>query len=293
MQSSLGIFFALGALLSWGFEDFFIQRTVRAIGTWKALFFICATGGVILLPFVYQRLPDILSAPGLVSMLLVATTAALAMGLFDFEAFRRGKLAIVEPIISFELPLTIGFVVFLRHEQLGPIQLLLTFVVFCGILLSITIQESHLHYHKRIFEKGVLLAFGAAIASALSNFLIGSSSQDIDPLVTIWFIHTLVALVSAGVLLARGDFAALLSDFRRQYAVIVPEVVFDNLGWVCFAVGASLIPIAITTTISESYVALAVLLGIFITKEKLQRHQFVGIVLAVCGVILLSLVTIP
>src|SRR5688500_18454885 len=51
-----GIFFALIALFSWGFGDFFIQRTTRVIGIWKALFFIAFTGGMVLFPFIRNDL---------------------------------------------------------------------------------------------------------------------------------------------------------------------------------------------------------------------------------------------
>lgn len=291
MQNSLGIFFALGALLSWGFGDFFIQRTVRAIGTWKALLLICATTTFVLFPFVVTEFSLFISNSGNFWLLSFASLAALVMAVFDFEAFKRGKLAIVEPIISFELPLTIALSVLIWHERLQPIQSLLVFVVFCGILLSITVHEQHLQYHKRILEKGVVLALIAAIGSALSNFFIGASSQEMNPLVTIWFVHTFLALVSVVVILMQGGFRTLVSDVRKNYSIVVSEIVFDNAGWLAFAAATTYIPIAIATTISESYIALAVLLGIFVTKEKLQRHQFIGVILAMCGVIILSIVT--
>jgi drug/metabolite transporter (DMT)-like permease len=60
------------------------------------------------------------------------------------------------------------------------------------------------------------------------------------------------------------------------------------VAWVSFAKATTFIPIAIATTISESYIALAVLLGLFVNREKLRTHQILGITLATFGVIILA-----
>jgi len=48
------------------------------------------------------------------------------------------------------------------------------------------------------------------------------------------------------------------------------------------------LPISIATTISESYVILAALLGYVIGKERLTSHQKTGAVVAIFSVIILS-----
>lgn len=68
-MATLGIIFALGALLSWGFGDFFIQKTVRAVGDLKTLFLIDAIGALVLLPFIWGELPITLSNPSHVLLL--------------------------------------------------------------------------------------------------------------------------------------------------------------------------------------------------------------------------------
>jgi len=63
------------------------------------------------------------------------------------------------------------------------------------------------------------------------------------------------------------------------------------LSWtsrIFFAASMSLIPIAIAVSISESYVALAAILGILVNKERLMKHQKIGLVISIASVILLS-----
>src|SRR3989344_3880433 len=286
MSHSAGILFAFIALVSWGFGDFFIQRTVRVVGSWRALFFIGIVGLVGLLPFVKNDLVSLSGANLLLLSLLGVIVVFTAF--FDFEALRRGKIAIVEPIIGLELPITVGLSITLAGESLSFLQLLLIGIVFIGIMFAITAHHAYLHYHKRIFERGVILASVGAIGMALTNFLVCVSSQDRSPLITIWFAHSLVAVVCGAYILFKGEFWNLISDFKKYPKPIIGQSILDNVAWVSFAKATTYIPIAIATTISESYIALAVLLGLFVNRERLRTHQIVGVTLAIIGVIMLS-----
>lgn len=286
MSHYVGILFAFIALVSWGFGDFFIQKTTRVVGSWKALFFIGIVGLIGLFPFVKNDLVFLNSSNILLLSLLGVVVVFAA--LFDFEALRQGKIAIVEPIIGLELPITVGLSLALANESLSFLQLVLVGIVFIGIILAITAHHTHFHYHKRIFERGVILAGIGAIGMALTNFLVGVSSQGISPLITIWFAHSLLAVVCGIYILYKGEFGNLISDFKNNPKPIIGQSILDNVAWISFAKATTYIPIAIATTISESYIALAVLLGLFVNREKLRTHQIVGVTLVIIGVITLS-----
>jgi len=286
MSHYIGILFAFIALISWGFGDFFIQKTARAIGSWKALFFIGIVSLVGLFPFVQDEISSLTSSDFLLLGLLGIVVVFGA--LFDFEAMRRGKIAIVEPVIGIELPITVGLSMTLAKESLSIPQIFLVIVVFIGIVLAITEHHTHLYYHRRIFEKGVILAGVAAIGMALTNFLVGVSSRNISPLVTIWFAHSLLAVICGAYIFFKGEFRTLISDLRNHPKPIIGQSILDNVAWVAFAAATTFIPIAIATTISEGYIALAVVLGIFVNRERLKKHQIIGVVLVTIGVITLS-----
>jgi len=286
MYNSVGIILAFVALFSWGFGDFFIQKTTRLVGSFRALFFIGFVGFLALFPFVINDLPN-LTTPD-ITLLVVLGIVVLFGALFDFEALRQGKIAIVEPIIGLELPMTVGLGLIFLGESLSIIQALLILTVFIGITLSVTTHHGHLRYHKRIFEKGVILAGIGAIGMALTNFMVGVSSSELTPLLAIWFAHTMLALSCGGYALFSGQFKGTMSIIRKHPVPIVGQSILDNLGWISYASATTYLPLSITTTISESYLALAVLLGIFINKEKLKSYQLIGVLLATLGVISLS-----
>ncbi|MDP1695029.1 MAG: DMT family transporter [Candidatus Woesearchaeota archaeon] len=287
----LGIVFALGAMLSWAFGDFFIQRTARVIGIWKSLFFITIVGSLGLLPFVYAEVPVILQTKENLILLGIAIVVSLVAALIDFKALQQGKFAIIEPILGIELPLTVLISVFLLGETLTFGQLCFILLVFLGLISAVTLHRNKLHIHKNIFEKGAWLAVFAAIGMALTNVLFGVTSQQWSPLAAVWFIHTGLALCCIGYLLSTREFTTLWKDLKKYPKMIVSESILDNLAWICFAFATTYIPIAIATTISESYIALGVILGLVVNKEKLKKHQKLGTFVAVSSVILLAAIS--
>ncbi len=281
---------AIGALLSWGFGDFFIQRTARRIGDWKAIFFVAAVGALMIPFFIKSGEWAALFELKSLLILSVTTVVVFVTALGNFEALRRGKMAVVEPILSLELLITVALSMIFLGERLGLLQSFLVAATFVGILLVVTVERSHLKYHKYILERGSALALGAMVGMALVNFLVALSSRAASPLLTIWFTHTGIAVLTLVYLLARGRAGEILPNLKSYSGTIIAESVLDNAAWIFYAFAATLLPISIATTVSESYIILAVLLGVVFNREKLQKHQLTGIIIVILTVLALSAV---
>lgn len=288
---NIGIILSFVALFAWGLGDFFIQKTVRQIGIWKSLFFIGIFGSIGSFLFIQKELLAIISQPSNLYLLILLAIVSIIFVLFYLLALKRGKIAVVEPLAGLELPLTVGLSVVLAGEHLSLPQAILIALTFFGILFAIAKEKKHLDVRRWVVEKGAILAGVGAIGMALTNFLTGISSQQTSPLITIWFTHTLFVIVTGIYLLFSGGFKNFIQDIKRNSSIIFFQSVLDNIGWIAFAFAMTYISISIATTISESYIALAVLLGIFINKEKLKRHQFFGIILVIVSILLLSLIS--
>ena len=286
MHAQLGLLFAFVALIGWGFGDFFIQKTTRLIGVYKSLFFICIGAAAVLFPFVFHEITSYTRAD--YQSIVILSLIIFVYALVIFQAFERGKLSVVESVIAFELPLTVTLGVFVGGETLTLKQFLLFITIFVGIALAAASKLDHLHYHKRIFEKGVIWAFGAAFLSALTNFYVGTYSQNMSPLFVIWATHSMLAILCGAYIVYRGEFTSLASDLQKHPGPIVAQSIFDNSAWIGYAFATSLIPISLTVAISESYIALAALLGYFLGREKLNNHQILGAIIAFVGVIFLA-----
>jgi drug/metabolite transporter (DMT)-like permease len=284
MGAELGIALAIIAMLSWGVGDFFMQKSLRRIGDWETLFFVCLFGAVIVLPFVYSELPLVLGDIRALGFLFVASAVLLAAALLDFEALKAGKLSVVEPIWSLEVPVA-AFLAFLFFgETLSLIQYVLIAVLVVG-LMAVSARKGFLS--RRTLERGALLAFLSAVIMGSANFFIGWAARETSPLVINFFADAFMMLVSAGVLLRRG-WRKSVREIWSARSVALPMAITDNIAWIAFTYAMFLAPIGIAVALSESYIIIAVILGLAINRERLDPHQKLGLSAALIAAIVLA-----
>lgn len=288
MFENIGVIAAFGAMLCWGVGDFYIQKATRRLGDFEALFFIGLIGSIILLPFVYNDLPFIFSSYNIMLTLFFLGFTTLVVGIINFQALKEGKLAIVEPILEFELPITIVFSIILLQENITIVQLILSAVLFSGILL---LSLSKFDFKsKHLLEKGVLLAIATAIGMGFLDIFTGSVARHTSALLAIWSAWTVFAVLCFVYILSKKGVTKMVSDAIKSRRVVLAEGIFDTTAWVLYAIAMVTIPIAMATAISESYPAIAVLLGIIVNREIVKKHQFVGMTIALVASIILALV---
>jgi len=286
----VGIGLAFVAMLCWGFGDFLIQRSVRKIGDWESLFAICGLGALVLLPFVWKELPSVAFGQAKSLLILLGTGLILFVAaIFDFEALKRGKLAVVEPIWSLEVPAAALLALFILGEKISILQTTLISILVVGLVL-VSIKEKY-SLKKFFVEKGVAISFFAAFLMGSANFFYGWGARVTDPLIVNFFVNAFVTAVTGLYLLARGRMAKALKDLASNRAVILSMCLADNSAWIAFAFAMTLAPIAVATALSESYIIIAVLLGLFINREKLQFHQKVGLIGAIATAVALAAIT--
>ncbi len=286
MSLSWGVLCAFIALIGWGLGDFFIQRGMRLVGFYQTLFIITAASTPVLFPFIYSDLAH-LSLNNFYALLTLSIIIFLYAKVL-FSAFEEGKISVVEAVIGVELPLTVALGVFLGGESMTSLQFILFLVISSGLLLAVTTHFGALKRKARLLEKGVALALLGAVLSALTNFYVGTNAQEISPLMTIWFTHAVIAVMCFVAMLYRKELHALPRNINKYPLPLLSLCLFDNAAWIGFAFATTLIPISLAVTISESYIALAALLGYFINREKLRAHQFAGAAIAIVGVIVLA-----
>jgi uncharacterized membrane protein len=282
MGFELGILFAFGAMLCWGFGDFFIQRSARKIGDIEALAFIGIIGTIGLLPFVLQELPLLFSLPNL-ALLAFIGIVTFVFAVIDFEALKKGKLSVVEVILEFELPITafLGFLFF--QEMPSLLQMAIILLIFLGIIL-IAIKSFPKKSHSKIFEKGLFLALLGAIGMAIINFLTAYGAKAVSPILAIWVPWVIFTIISLIIIWRREGLPKLVHNAKKHWGLILVMGIFDTLAWLFFATAVLKNDLAITIAITESYVAVALFLGVLINKEKIHLHQYAGVIIALLAV---------
>lgn len=292
---SFGLLAAFITLLAWGFGDFFIQRAIRKIGEIPSLFFIGLTGAILIFPFIKNRLPALLVNPNALLVLLIALVITLIAALLLFKALGQGKLSIIEPVMSLELPLTVILGITFLSERPTPLQLLLLLLIFIGILLT-AVQSRHKRWWQKfkkisLLEKGVILAIIGAFFTALMNVTTALGSQITEPLLTIWFIHTGLAVICLFWLGLQRRIKKTFSEAKKFWRPVAAQSFFDNIAWIAYAFAVREIPVSITIGITESYVVLSTILGISLNKERLSPKQTLGVVLTLASILMLAYIS--
>jgi drug/metabolite transporter (DMT)-like permease len=283
---NLGVLFAFGALLGWAFGDFSIQRAVRAVGNVRALFYIGILGSVALLPFSWNGIVpafrDVTNYP----LIIFACALVLATALANFQGLKLGKLSVVMPINGLELVAAVGLAMLIAHERYTASTYASIILVVAGLMLTTVTSFRNIKLMR--WEKGVAWAIVGAIGLGTSNFTLGLASRTFSPIFTVWLTHTAVAIGTAIIMFRRGSFACVRNDLKRHFSVITAQSLLDNLAWISYGYAAALIPIGIATTISEGYLVVATLLGVAVNKERLKKHQVLGIAITISGILVLS-----
>ncbi len=285
MGLEFGILFAaFSAMILWAVGDFLIQKSTRKVGDLEALAFIGIIGTLGLIPFMIKDFDKLFSVSNLI-LLLVLGIVSFVAALFDLEALRIAKLSTTDIIIELELPITILMGYFFFKEGLSIMQFVITSFIFVGILLVAT--ESFSHW-KLKWERGILLAFLAAVGMGLINFLTSASSRDISPIMAVWapwFILTVFCLV---LIYKRGDFPKFAKNASKFKWLLLSMGIIDTAAWVFYSFAVFNENIGLITAITESYPAVALFLGVWLNKEKINWHQYLGAALAIVSSIALA-----
>jgi len=285
----MGILFAFIALICWGVGDFLIQKTSREFGKWIALFFITFIAAAVLTPLIYKDLFGLFTDYPALLILMLASIVILIAALFEFQAFIDGKISVVEPIMAFEVAVTAALSFIIIGERLTGLQILFIVLLIIGIFLVST--KSFHHLKKIKAEKGVWLALFGTICMGITNFLFGIGARETNPLLINWFTSLFLAIVSFIYLITKSKVRQIFKDWRKDKSLIIGVGLIDNAAWIAYSYSTLYIPISIAIAISESYVALAAILGLIFNGEKLRKHQFFGFAIAVICAIVLAIIT--
>ena len=287
---SIGILFAFAAMAFWGVGDFLIQKSARRFGDWGTLLTIELFAVIILTPFVWNSLGPLFSfQDGSIVILSACSAVLLAAALLNFESLRQGKLAIVEPIHTLEIPIAsmLAFIVF--GEGLALVQMILIVVLMAGLAL-VSMRNSSIGNRARL-EKGAVLSVLSATFLGITTFMFGFSSRATSFILTNWFTALFLTIICIIYVARTGGFSQLIMNVRKRKGLVISTAAFDTFAWVAFALATTLSQISIAVAISECYIIIASLLGIFVNKERMKGYQKVGLALSIASAVLLASVS--
>jgi drug/metabolite transporter (DMT)-like permease len=204
----------------------------------ETLFAIAFLSFIILAPW---GIPSLFSWSLKITLLIIAAAVAVFFGSWAlFEGLKRGKLSIVEPISSMELPIALLITTFWLKEVLPWYAIVLILLAFIGVWLIVSDEVAF--WKKWSWHTSIVLAGISALGMAISNVLYGRIGSFLSPLAVIWAVHGLTAIFCAIWLTAHGRWQLFMRGYRAAPVLLFFSWDFGYDGLGLFCVGSLLDP---------------------------------------------------
>ncbi len=284
----LPFLFAFLSYIGWGTGDIFGTIAARKIGAYATTFWVFAVGIVLFSLYIPFAIDD-LRAVTLPLLLL-----NLILGFFYIsgnvalnEALVRSNPSMVLTISgSFAALVVILSLIFLG-EHITGIQGLVIAIIFLGVFLC-TFNFGVLK-KKQKFDTGILYALYAMISFALYFTFIKSIVREIG-----WFWPNFISFLW---------FPMIYVYMKMKHIRVVDPVTTKSLFPIAasafllrsadfaFNVGISSGLTSIVAPIAGAYPTLSAIIAYKVFKDPISRQQILGIIITLCGIVLLSLLS--
>jgi drug/metabolite transporter (DMT)-like permease len=300
------VIYGLTAAVMWGTAAVTATYAVRKAGTFITLVVGQGVGIVILLVMEVILHPSFSSVDGGDFLALIGTGLIGLVGYLTFyKALEFGPIGLVSAIGATYGGVTAILAFVLLSERLGVAGTTGVALSVIGVTMAaarsasepelvslpagepaapIATPSATEHAHGRA---GIPLALASALAYGFGGFLLGYFSGRFG-----WFQTAFIARMAAMVaLLAAIPFFGRPAAWRGTgsgMAWAVAAGVTDIFGVLAFARGGAAGQIAITAAVSSVYPVIAVVAGIGLFGERLNRRQGLGVGLIIVGLVLLG-----
>ena len=279
----IGVGFALGASLSWGFSDFLAGLKSRTLAV-VAVLAVSQPAG---LAFVAVALLVVGGeAPGASES--AWAVGAGAVGVLALAAFYRGlaagAMSVIAPIsaTAAAVPLAVGLA---RGERPSALQAAGVGLALVGVALA-----SREPVEEALGGSRLAAGFGFAVLAALGfGFFFVAVDAASDGGASVLWVTVLLRSASSAVVLAAA--LALRPRLPREpatLAVLLAVGALDMSANVLFAAASTRGLVSVVSVLASLYPVVVVLLARTVLKERIARAQLAGVVLALAGVALIS-----
>ena len=269
----------LASAFSWGIGDFAGGLASRKVGAYRAVMYGEAIGLIfafIAIPFVNEPFPDSHTLKWSIAAGIVGTIGLLAF----FEAMRLGRISIVAPLsalIGAIIPVLVGS--FLEGTPQSGVLFGFALALIAVVLISREKDEGESKASTHLY-----LPILAGTAFGLYFVFMNEASENlvIGPLITARFSGMLS--IALYLLFKRESFRIEAGSWQ----LLTINGLFDVGGNLFYILAAQAGRLDISAVLSSLYPGMTVFLAWLILKEKLQITQWIGILLALIAIILIT-----
>lgn len=273
---------ALLSSLLWGSADYHAGNLSKKYPAMVVLGINQSFGlifGIILVILSQEWIAPTLSSDGYLINGALAGLSGYAGLLCLYAGLSTGRMGVVSPISSLSVLIPLTFALLISDESLSrPVTLGVVAAIIGAFLASGPEISAGLPI------KPILLALGAAcgFGAALTFMSIGS---EVSSLLTMTTMRVTTFFVTVGYFVKRGNFGGVE---KRYIPLLIGIGVSDFLANLLLGVATTKGLVSIAMVLGALYPIATALLAFTFLHERLHKVQYIGIVLAVGGVAVIS-----
>jgi drug/metabolite transporter (DMT)-like permease len=297
VENSLGVILGLTGAVCWGLADFAARFASRRVGAYRTLFFMQFFGFIAL--SVYLKFAGGFShvAPGWQPWAFTAVAGLLNVtaSLSLYYSFEIGVMSIVGPVSSSYPALTVALSI-ASGERINALRGIGIAVTLTGVILAAMsfaskpmnpLDAANPSTASRL-SRGVGWAILAAVGFGFMFWFLGFHVIPlVGDAVSVWVMR-LTALVSLAIF-ALPTRQSLRLPHGRIWWQLAAVGVMDTAAYVANNAGLHIGPVSVVSVLASLYGAVTVLLSWIFLRERLERSQWLGIVLIFAGIICVSI----
>lgn len=273
----MGALLALSSSLMWGAADFlggFTSRRIPAL----AVYGLSQAVGFVVLVLAATLTSSWGADPGFWPWAIASSLLGMMGMLAFYAALAIGPMGIVSPLVALSVLVPVSFGL-IKGEIPGGVQILGIIIAVVGILLASGPELSGAESAKPLILAGVAaLGFGGM-------YLTMAEGSAYSPLMTMTGMRVTTVILFVVILAKVRSFG---SAQRSDALPLIVIGVFDAGANVAYGVATTMGLLATTAVLGSLYpVVTAVLAAIFL-HERLRAVQYVGVAVAMVGVVMIS-----
>jgi drug/metabolite transporter (DMT)-like permease len=298
MADSIGIMLAILALVGWGTYTVFLKKIVNKLGEYTCLLFnhfiAVILLGVIAVFTTRLKMPsDFVIVAVLVGSILGAATVYLF-----YKAINAGSVGVVSVIASLHALWTAIAAMFLFGEQLNADKYLAIGLILVGAALAAIerfkipkeFDEHHLsEFAREAFSKGAGLAVVVSVCWTIYNIAVKYTTIELGPHRTAAYFETLVLVFILFAFLTKPAKDLVTWPKKDQWKPLLVSSMLFALGAIGFYFALVYLPVSTLLPIVSAAPAVTVIGAAVVLKERVRVHQYIGIALAVVGIVILAM----
>ncbi len=281
--------FAFLSYIGWGTGDIFGAIASRKIGAYAATFWIFAIGILLFSLYIPFALND-LQALTLPIFLLNLTLGFLYISgnVALNEALVRSNPSLVLTISGSFGTLVVVLSLLFLDERISIAQALIIAVIFLGVFLCTF--DFRILKKKQKFDAGVLFALYSMTSFALYFTFIKQIIHQIG-----WFWPNFISMLWTPMIFfyMRWKHMKVKNPIAsKSLFPIAASAFLLRAGDFAFNLGISLGYTVLVAPIAGAYPTLSAIIAYKVFKDPITKQQIIGIIITLCGIVLLSLLSI-